>query len=243
MLGRCTFLGFNQDGVLHGFTDMSKLPTSAQEDRLVKYNQVRGKTVKGFLNHFAGSGTFYRRPETVVQHGIRCTTLQDAMTNTEDPIEGFQGPNWRVLDVYDKLEEQMYLYLGAMAIADFNTLKGPTEARTALLKSCNVHSKELIGALSYLPNAQLPLRRLKEADLAKMIGVAPEPEASLDPDVLERLEGVETTLNQILERLHNMRVIGELQTAKEELKRIHEASKNKITKEEPKPAAANKKKE
>ena len=38
-----------------------------------------------------------------------------------------------------------------------------------------------------------------------MIGVAPEPEASLDPDVLERLEGVETTLNQILKRLHKMK--------------------------------------
>ena len=99
LLGRCTFLGFNQDGALHGFTDLSKLPTSAQEDRLVKYNQVHGKTVKGFLNHFAGSGTFYRRPESVVQHGIRCTTLQDAMTNTDTPIEGFQGPGWRVLDV------------------------------------------------------------------------------------------------------------------------------------------------
>ena len=161
------------------------------------------------------------------------------MANTGDPIEGFQGPNWRVLDVYDKLDEQMYLDLGTMAIADFNTLKGPAEARTALLKSCNVHAKELIGALSYLPNAKRPNRRLKEADLAKMIGVAPEPEASLDPDVLERLEGVETTLNQILERLHNMRVIGELQTAKEELKGV-EAIKNKISNEEPKQAAANK---
>ena len=32
LLGRCTCLGFNQDGVLHGFTDLSKLPASAQED-------------------------------------------------------------------------------------------------------------------------------------------------------------------------------------------------------------------
>ena len=106
LLGKCTFLGFNQDGALHGFTDLSKLTASAQEGRLAKYNQVHGKTVKGFLNHFAGSGTFYRRPDTVVQHGIRCTTLQDAMTNADAPIEGFQGPGWRVLDVYNKLEEQ-----------------------------------------------------------------------------------------------------------------------------------------
>ena len=82
----------------------------------------------------------------------------------------------------------MYLDVGEVAMADFKTLKGPVEARTALLKSCNVHSKDLLGALSYLPNAQLPLRRLQEADLAKMIGVAPEPEDSLDSDVLECLE-------------------------------------------------------
>ena len=89
LLGKCAFISFNQDGALHGFTDLSKLIALAQEDRLAKYNQVHGKTVKGFLNHFAGSGTFYRRPDTVVQHGIRCTTLQDAMTNADAPIEGF----------------------------------------------------------------------------------------------------------------------------------------------------------
>ena len=133
LLGRCRFLGFNQDGALHGFTDLSKLPASAQEDRLVKYNQVHGKTVKGFLNHFAGSGTFYRRPECVVKYGIRCTTLQDAMTINEIQIEGFQSPSWRILNVMEKLEEQIYQDLGEAALADFKTLKGPIETRNFVI--------------------------------------------------------------------------------------------------------------
>ena len=67
-----------------------------------------------------------------------------------------------------------------------------------------------------------------------MIGVAPAPEDSLDPDVLERLENVETALNQILDRLRSMYVVEELQTAREELKQL-EARKNKVAKEEPQP--------
>ena len=156
------------------------------------------------------------------------------MTNANVPIEGFQGTCWRVVDVYNKLDEQLYLDVGEVAMAEFEKLKGPVETRTALLKSCNVHSKDFLGALSYLPNAQIPLRRLREADLAKMIGAAPAPEDSLDPDVLERLENVETALNQILDRLRNMYVVEELETAREELKQL-EARKNKGTKEEEEP--------
>ena len=69
LLGKCAFVGFNQDGALHGFTDLSKLTALAQKDRLAKYNQVHGKTVKGFVNHFAGSGTFYRRPTLLCSMG------------------------------------------------------------------------------------------------------------------------------------------------------------------------------
>ena len=226
LLGKCTFLGFNQDGALHGFTDLSKLSISAQEDRLVKYNQVHGKTVTGFINHFAVSGTFHRRPETAVKYGIRCTTLQDAMTNSEIQIEGFQGPSWRILNIMEKLEEQIYHDIGETALADFETLKGPIETRTALLKSCNMHMKDLIGATSYLPNARLPLRRLQVADLECMIGETPEPADNLDPDLGERIDTIEVALNQILESLHAMQVIGELKSAKEDLKQV-EASKKK----------------
>ena len=234
LLGKCTFISFNQEGALHGFTDLSKLTALAQDDRLAKYDQVHGKTIKGFLNHFAGSGTFYRRPDTVVLHGIRCTTLQDALTNANISIEGFQGTCWSVVDVYKKLDEQLYLDIGEVAMAEFEKLKGPVETRTALLKSCNVHSKDFLGALSYLPNAQIPLRRLRETDLMKMVEAAPASEDSLDPDVLERLENMETTLNQILDRLRNMYVVEELETAREELKQLA-ARKHKSSKEEPEP--------
>ena len=133
LLGKCTFLSFNQEGALHGFTDLSTLSLPAQEDRLDKYNQVHGKTVSGFLNHFAGSGTFHQRPEVTVKHGIRCTSLQDAMTNIGIRIDGFQGPGWGIVNVMEKLEEQVYHNMVEMALTDFETLKGPIETRTALL--------------------------------------------------------------------------------------------------------------
>ena len=88
LLGRCEFLSFNKEGALHGFTDLATLSLPTQEDRLVKYNQEHGKTISGFLNHFAGSGTFHQRPEVTVKHGIRCTALQDAMTNMGIPGPG-----------------------------------------------------------------------------------------------------------------------------------------------------------
>ena len=86
--------------------------------------------------------------------------------------------------------------------------------------------KDLIGATSYLPNARLPLRRLQVADLECMIGETPEPADNLDPDLGERIDTIEVALNQILERLHAMQVIGELKSAKEDLKQV-EASKKK----------------
>ena len=47
----------------------------------------------------------------------------------------------------EKLEEQVYHDMGEAALADFETLKGWIETRTALLKSCNVHMKDLNGAI------------------------------------------------------------------------------------------------
>ena len=126
----------------------------------------------------------------------------------------------------EKLEEQVYHDIGETALADFEMLKGPIETRTALLKSCNVHMKDLIGAASYLPNARLPLRRLQVADLECMIGETPEPADNLDPDLGKRIDTIEVALNQILDRLHSMQVVGELKSAKEELKQV-EANKKK----------------
>ena len=146
------------------------------------------------------------------------------MTNSGIQIEGFKGPSWRVLNVMEKLEEQVYHDIGETALADFETLKGPIETRTALLKSCNVHMKDLIGAAAYIPNTRLPLCRLEEADLECMIGLTPEPEDHID--LSDRIDTIEIALNSILERLHAMQVFGELKNAKEDLKQA-EASKKK----------------
>ena len=109
-----------------------------------------------------------------MKHGIRCTALQDAMASIGIQIDGFQGPGWRIINVMEKLKEQVYHDVVETALGDFETLKGPIETRTALLKSCNVHMKDLIGAISHLPNAKLPLRRLEEDNLENMIGWMPE---------------------------------------------------------------------
>ena len=53
------------------------------------------------------------------------------MTNSEMQIEGFQGPGWRILNVMEKLEEQIYHDIGETALANFKTLKGPIETWTA----------------------------------------------------------------------------------------------------------------
>ena len=79
LLGKCKFLSFNKEGALHGFTDLSSLTTETQEDRLDRYQKIYRKTISGFLDHFAGIGTFHQRPEVTVKQGIRCTALQDAM--------------------------------------------------------------------------------------------------------------------------------------------------------------------
>ena len=120
----CKLQNFNEEGALHGFTDLSTLTPQSQEDRLGKYKQVHGKTVSGFLNHFAGSGTFHQGPELTVKQGVRCTALQDAMTNYGVQIGGFQGPGWFIVDVMEKLEEQVYHDVAETALADFETLKG-----------------------------------------------------------------------------------------------------------------------
>ena len=117
----------------------------------------------------------------------------------------------------EKLDEQVYHDVVETALVDFKTLKGPIETRTALLKSCNVHMKDLIGAISHLPNATPPLRRPEEDDLENMVGWMPERLDNLE-EIKGRMDTIETALNTILERLHAMQVIGEIRNAKEDQK-------------------------
>ena len=130
------------------------------------------------------------------------------------------------MNVMEKLEEQVYYDVVEKALGDFETLKGPIETRNALLKLCNVHMKDLIGAISHLPNAPSPLRRPEEDDLENMVGWMLEYLDSLE-EIKGRMDTIESGLTYILERLHAMQVIGEIRSAKEDQK-LSEANKGKM---------------
>ena len=85
--------------------------------------------------------------------------------------------------------------------------------------------KDLIGAISHLPNAISPLRMPENDDLENMVGWMLEHLDNLE-EIRGRMDTIETALNSVLERLHAMQVIGELKSAKEDLKQV-EASKKK----------------
>ena len=125
----------------------------------------------------------------------------------------------------EKLDEQVYHDVVETALVDFKTLKGPIETRTALLKSCNVHMKDLIGAISHLPNATPPLRRPEEDDLENMVGWMPEHLDNLE-EIKRHMDSMENALGTILERLHAMQVTQELRNAKEDQK-LSETNKSK----------------
>ena len=125
----------------------------------------------------------------------------------------------------EKLEEQVYHDMVETALGDFETLKGLIETRTALLKSCNVHMKDLIGAISHLPNAISPLRRPEDDDLENIVGWMPEHLDNLE-EIKSRMVTMETALRTILERLHAMQVTQELRNAKEDQK-LSETNKSK----------------
>ena len=79
LLGRCGFLKFNSDGMLHNFKDLSKLSPQVQAEKLEKNRLAVQGTVADFLAHFAGSETFYQRPEVTAKLGIPPTVLQMTM--------------------------------------------------------------------------------------------------------------------------------------------------------------------
>ena len=228
LLGKCKFLSFNEKGALHGFTDLSTLTTQSQEDRLDRYKQIYRKTVSGFLDHFEGIGTFHQRPKVTVKQGIRCTALQDAMMNCGVQISVFQGQGWGIVDVMEKLEEQVYHDVAETALADLETLKGPIETRAALLKSCNLHVKDLIGAISHLPHTVSPLIMPKDDDMENMVGWMPEILENMkemedarkadNVEIQRHMDSMEATLSTIVERLHAMQVAQELRNAKEDKK-------------------------
>ena len=91
--------------MLHNFTDLTGLSTQAQEEKLENYRLAIQRMVADFLAHFAGSETFYQRPEVTVKQGVHPSALQEAMSSCSAQIEGFHGSGWSILEVLEKLQE------------------------------------------------------------------------------------------------------------------------------------------
>ena len=62
LLGKCSFIKFNSEGMLHNFnfSEMSKLDPKAQAEKLESYQLAIRGPVANFLAHFVGSKTFYQ---------------------------------------------------------------------------------------------------------------------------------------------------------------------------------------
>ena len=138
------------------------------------------------------------------------------------------GPGMEYSGCDGETREQVYHDVAETALADFETLKGPVETRAALLKSCNLHVKDLIGAISHLSNAVPPLIMPCDDDLENMIGWMPEilekkkemedAQKASNVEIQRRMDSMETTLGTIVERLQAMQVAQELRNAKEDQK-------------------------
>ena len=85
--------------------------------------------------------------------------------------------------------------------------------------------KDLIGAISHLPNAVSPLRMPKDDDLENMIGWMPKSLQTME-EISCRLGSLENAIGTILERLHAMQVTQELRNVKEDQK-LSETNKGK----------------
>ena len=155
--GRCQFLKSNMDGMLHNFTDVSKLNSQTQDEKLENYNLAIRRTVADFLAHFSRSETFHLRPDVVIQLEAPTTALQSAMSKCGHQIEGYSHTGWRIRETIEKLQDQEYQDVAETALADFEKLKGIVEIRAAILKSTGLHIKDLLGSASHLANASLPI--------------------------------------------------------------------------------------
>ena len=225
LLGRCQFLKCNEDGMLHNFTDVSKLNSQIQDEKLENYNLAIRRTVADFLVHFSGSETFHLRPDVVIQLGAPTTALQSAMSKCGHQIEGYSHTGWRIRETMEKLQEQEYQDVAETALADFDKLIGPVEIRAAVLKSTGLHIKDLLGSASHVSNASLPIRHPCEVDLESWVGWNPALIETLKEMAIlgkedkdesqQRLDRIDETLTKILQKLRRLEVSESLRDEKE----------------------------
>ena len=108
-------------------------------------------------------------------------------------------------------------------MADFKKFKCPTEIKSAVLKSCRLHVKDVLGRTAHLVNAVLPILMPSNKDLANYAGLhswlldsVSEMEENQKEDRLEiqiRLDKVNTNLEAVMPMMRSMQVKQKLKDA------------------------------
>ena len=181
--------------------------------------------IKKIVAHFSGNETFHLRPEVVIQLGAPTTALQAAMGSIGHQLRGYSGTGWRIVKTMARLSDQEFHNVAETALSDFDKLKGPVEARAAVLKSVGIHNKDMLGATAHLEGADLLINYPCEQDLENWVGWNPalmdslrELDCSQREDANEskiRLEKIDVMLTTILQKLKGLEAADALRTEKE----------------------------
>ena len=119
-------------------------------------------------------------------------------------------------------------------ITDFEKFKCPKEIKSAALKACGLHVKDVLGARAHLMNTALPILTPSNKDLANYSGLhswlldtVSELEETQKEDRLEiqiRLDKVNTNLEAVMRMMRLMQVKQELKDATEH--KLHNSIKD-----------------
>ena len=230
LLGKCSFIKFNSEGILHNFSDLSKLDPKAQAEKLENYQLAIQGPVANFLTHFVRSETFYQRPEVSVKLGIPPTALQTTTMDCGVQIEGYQGAGWYIPDVLKKLQEQEYHDMAEVVMANFEQLKGPMEIRAQILKSWGLHVKDLLGSTAHLTSVNyISLRYPDKQDLENWIGWNPAVKYAMKDlkecgndnreGIYKRLDRLEEMLLGLAEQISKIRISQEIKDRKANMRK------------------------
>ena len=221
LLGKSKFAHWNQDGLISGFSNLSQLSPAAQNRKLENYNTGIKRVVEHFLLQFCGTNTFYLRPEMIIKLGAPLTILQSSMSAVGHTFQGYTGTGWKIPHAMAALSAQEIHDIAEVALTEFESVKGPIEIRTVVMRSVGIHLKELIGSAAYLNNTSDPFPYPSEQELEDWVGWNPALMSTLREikdeaeDANASLEKMGVVLVAIMRKLKGLEAAKALRAVKE----------------------------
>ena len=109
----------------------------------------------------------------IIKLGAPPTILQSSMSVVGHTFQGYTGTGWKIPNAMVALSAQEIHDIAEVALTEFESVKGPIEIRTVVMRSVGIHLKELIGAAAYLNNASDPIPYPSEQELEDWVGWNP----------------------------------------------------------------------